>query len=92
MKIFDYEIKNKLLALTGLIIIISLVFIPDEYGFATRVFCAVLGFICVGISTGNKKFISEAKALFIIVIIALSVRLHFLKHTLFQRAVWRERL
>ena len=79
MKIFDYEIKNKLLALTGLIIIISLVFIPDEYGFATRVFCAVLGFICVGISTGNKKFISEAKALFIIVIIALSVKVTLLE-------------
>ena len=71
MKIFDYEIKNRLLALTGLLIIISLVFIPDKYGFATRVFCAVLGFICVGISTGNKKFISEAKALFIIVIIII---------------------
>ena len=80
MKIFDYEIKNRLLSLMGLLInIISLVFIPDDYGFATRVFCAVLGFICIGISTGNKKFISETKALIIIVIIALSVKLTLLE-------------
>ena len=79
MKIFDYEIKNKFLAITGLVIIISLVLIPEDYGFATRVFCAVLGFICIGISTGNKKFVSETKALFIIVIIALSVKVTLLE-------------
>ena len=79
MKIFDYEIKNKSLALVGIIIFITILFIPEYYGRITKIFCALLGFICIGISTGNRKFISEVKALFIIVIIALSVKVTLLE-------------
>jgi len=81
MKIFDYEIKNKSLALIGILVFITILFIPEDYGSITRIFCGILGFIFIGISTGNRKFISEVKALFIIVIIALkrSIGEKFLK-------------
>ena len=62
MKIFNYEIKNKTLALIGLFCFITILFIPNEYGRITRIFCGIIGFIFIGISTGNSKFISEVKA------------------------------
>ena len=79
MKIFNYEIKNKILALIGLFCFITILFIPNEYGRITRIFCGIIGFIFIGISTGNRKFISEVKALVIIVIIALSVKVTLLE-------------
>ena len=79
MKIFDYEIKNKLIAIIGILIFITILFIPEEYGRITRIFCGAIGFIFIGISTGNRKFISEVKSLFIIVVIALSVKVTLLE-------------
>ena len=79
MKILNYNIKNKVLAIVGLLFFLSTIFVPDEYGLVTRIFFAITGVILIGISTGNKKFISEIKALVIIVIIALSVKVTLLE-------------
>ena len=79
MKILNYNIQYKVLALVGLLFFLSTIFVPDEYGFVTRIFFVITGVILIGISTGNKKFISEVKALFIIVIIALSVKVTLLE-------------
>ena len=70
MKIFDYEIKNIPLAIIGFGVFSLVLIIPEKYGMATRIFSAVVGFILVGLSTDNKKFKAEVKALVIIVIIA----------------------
>ena len=90
MKILNNNIKYKVVALVGLLFFLSTIFVPDEYGFVTRIFFAITGVILIGISTGNKKFISEVKALFIIVIIALSVKVTLLEAISYQLGVWRK--
>ena len=79
MKIFDYEIKNIPLAIDGCGVLSLVLMSPEKYGMATRSLSAVIGFIFVGLSTANKKFIAEIKALIIIVIIALSVKVTLLE-------------
>ena len=79
MKIFDFEIKNIALATVGFGFFALVLIIPEKYGMATRIFSAVMGFILVGFSTSNKKFIAEVKALVIIVIIALSLKVTLLE-------------
>ena len=54
MNIFDYKIINKWLAGTGLIILISALFIPEVHGKATKVFVGAIGFGLLGLGTGNK--------------------------------------
>ena len=80
MNIFGYKIVNKWLAGAGLIILLSALFIPTEvHGKATMIFIGAIGFGLLGLGTGNKKFASEAKAIVIIVIVALSIKVTLLE-------------
>ena len=79
MNILGYKIKNKWMFSIGALIILSAVLLPDEYGKATRIFCAAIGFAFSGLSTGNLKFKAELKAIVIIIIIALSVKVTLLE-------------
>ena len=79
MNIFGYKIKNKWMLSIGALIILSAVLLPDEYGKATRIFCAAIGFAFSGLSTENLKFKAELKAIVIIIIIALSVKVTLLE-------------
>ena len=79
MNILGYKIKNKWMFSIGALIILSAVLLPDQYGKATRIFCAAIGFAFSGLSTGNLKFKAELKAIVIIIIIALSVKVTLLE-------------
>ena len=80
MNIFGYKIVNKWLAGAGLIILLSALFIPTEvHGKAAMIFIGAIGFGLLGLGTGNKKFASEAKAIVIIVIVALSIKVTLLE-------------
>ena len=79
MEIFGYKIVNKWLAGAGLIILLSALFIPEVHGKATKIFFGAIGFGLLGLATGNKKFTSEAKAIVIIIIVALSIKVTLLE-------------
>ena len=79
MDILGYKIKNKWMFLVGFMIILSAVLIPDQYGKAARIFCAAIGLSFSGLSTDNLKFKAELKAIIIIIIIALSVKVTLLE-------------
>ena len=79
MNILGYKIKNKWMFSIGVFIILSAILLPDEYGKATRIFCAAIGFAFSGLSTGDLKFKAELKAILIIIIIALSVKVTLLE-------------
>ena len=79
MNILGYKIKNKWMLSVGALIMLTAVLLPDEYGKATRIFCAAIGFSFSGLSTGNLKFKAELKAIAIIIIIALSVKVTLLE-------------
>ena len=79
MEIFGYKIVNKWLAGAGLIILFLALFIPMQYGKATKIFIGAIGFGLLGLGTGNKKFASEAKAIVIIIIVALSIKVTLLE-------------
>ena len=79
MIIFGYKIKNKGLAGLGVLIIISALFLNEKYGMPSKIFCGAIGFAFTGLSTGNTKFLSELKAIIIIVLIALSVKVTLLE-------------
>ena len=79
MNIFGYKIVYKWLAGAGLIILISALFIPEVHGKATMIFIGAIGFGLLGLGTGNKKFASEAKAIVIIIIVALSIKVTLLE-------------
>ena len=79
MILLGYEIKNKALAALGTFILIYSLFLNDKYGMPSKIFLGAIGFAFVGISTGNQKFLSELKAIIIIVLIALSVKVTLLE-------------
>ena len=79
MTIFNYEIKYPIVAAIGLLIALISVFYLSEYGKLPRLIIVLLGIGIISLSTGNKKYIAEAKALVIIVVIALSVKVTVLE-------------
>ena len=79
MIIFGYKIKNKGFAGLGALILISSLFLNEKYGMPSKIFCGAIGFAFIGLSTGNTKFLSELKAIIIIVLIALSVKVTLLE-------------
>ncbi|MDC0881871.1 signal peptidase I [Candidatus Marinimicrobia bacterium] len=79
MILLGYEIKNKALAALGAFILIYSLFLNNKYGMPSKIFLGVIGFAFVGLSTGNQKFLSELKAIIIIVLIALSVKVTLLE-------------
>ena len=79
MTIFNYKIKYPIVAAIGLVIILVSIFYLSEYGKLPRLIIVLIGAGIVSLSTGNKKYIAEAKALVIIVIIALSVKVTVLE-------------
>ena len=52
---------------------------PLPPGMPSKIFLGAIGFAFVGLSTGNQKFLSELKAIIIIVLIALSVKVTLLE-------------
>ena len=79
MTIFNYKIKYPIVAVTGLLTVLMSVFYLTEYGKLPRLIIVLLGVGIISLSTGNKKYIAEAKALVIIVVIALSVKVTVLE-------------
>ena len=79
MTIFNYKIKYPIVAAIGLLITLISVFYLTEYGKLPRLIIVLLGIGIISLSTGNKKYIAEAKALVIIVVIALSVKVTVLE-------------
>ena len=79
MTIFNYKIKYPIVAAIGLLIALISVFYLSEYGKLPRLIILLLGIGIISLSTGNKKYIAEAKALVIIVVIALSVKVTVLE-------------
>ena len=79
MIILGYEIKNKGMAALGLFIFICSFFLNEKYGLPLKIFLGAIGFAFIGLSTGNPKFLSELKAIIIIVLIALSVKVTLLE-------------
>ena len=58
MKIYDYKIKNRFLALIGLLFLLYAIFLMKDQGRIARVFVSLFFVLFLGLSTGNKKFIS----------------------------------
>ena len=79
MILLGYEIKNKVMAALGVLILIYSLFLNERYGMPSKIFLGAIGFALTGLSTGNKKFLSELKAIVIIVLIALSVKVTLLE-------------
>ena len=79
MRIFNQEIKYTFWAITGLVLFLLGLFIFTEYGRVFRLFFMLWGVVLFGISTGNKKFLSEAKAIFYIIITVLLIKVTVLE-------------
>ena len=79
MRIFNQEIKYTFWAITGLVLFLLGLFIFTEYGRVFRLFFMLWGVVLFGISTGNKRFLSEAKAIFYIIITVLLIKVTVLE-------------
>ena len=82
MKVFDSNNKINILAVLGYLVLalgIGRLFIFTEYGRVFRLFFMLWGVVLFGISTGNKKFLSEAKAIFYIIITVLLIKVTVLE-------------
>ena len=82
MNIVDSNNKIKILAVLGYLIIAAVVInnrIGYEIGTIATVFALGIGAVLIGISTGNKKFISEAKAITYIVLTVLLIKVTVLE-------------
>ena len=82
MKIFDSNNKINILAVLGYLVLavgIGLRLIGYNFGIVVTVFILGVGSVLVGISTGNKKFISETKAIIYIVLTVLLIKVTVLE-------------
>ncbi len=82
MKVFDSNNKINILAVLGYLVLalgIGLRLSGYNYGIVVTVFILAIGAVLVGISTGNKKFISETKAIIYIVLTVLMIKVTVLE-------------
>tara|TARA_Y100001934_G_scaffold277411_1_gene376147 strand:+ start:1132 stop:2268 length:1137 start_codon:yes stop_codon:yes gene_type:complete len=82
MRIFDSNNNIIKLALAGYMVILTAVILfisGNEIGIIPIIFIIILGSTLIGISAGNKKFISETKAIVYIVLTVLLIKVTVLE-------------